>query len=269
MNRTERRALARDIQKQIAAGAVDLAPATPQIRTLFLGWMYRDPDAKPSGAWVQSLLACAARSGALGFQILPRACETGPQLDKARNMLLASFLQTEADYLLFSDTDIVFTPDDVKLLLEADAPIAGALYFTAAAGTEPWPVALEWRTTEPAEAADGKSVDPERHLVPISLPEPPDFASTAVAGMEEEVAAKEAAWLEEALQPRTVDALGAGLLLIRRDVAAAVAEAHPRPFEYADGRSEDANFCLRAAELGFPSTLVPAARVGHIKAVVL
>lgn len=248
MNRAERRALSRDIAKQMAAGAVDLAAEPQQIRTLFLGWMYRDPDARPTGAWVQSLLVTAGRSPALGFQLRPRACETGPQLDKARNILLRSFLETEDDYLLFSDTDVIFDADAIALLLEADAPITGALYFTAVAGVEPWPVALEWD--------EGRE-----HLVPISLPELPENLNA-----DDEWLAK---WLEENSQPRKVDALGMGLTLIRRDVAAAVAEAHERPFEFADGRSEDATFCLRAAELGFETTLVPAARVGHLKAVIL
>jgi hypothetical protein len=261
LNRSERRALARDISKQMASGAVDLAAPPQRPATIFLGWLYRDPDARPYGAWVQSLLACAARSASLGFGLIPQACETGPQLDKARNMLLRSFLTTELDYLLFSDTDIVFTPDDVKLLLEADAPIAGALYFTAAADTEPWPVALEWGPDE----SEGTS----KSLVPITLPEPPEDLFDGDHSDFADPNEKFRDWEREALAPRRVDALGAGLLLIRRDAALAVAERHARPFEYADGRSEDANFCLRAAELGFESLLVPQARVGHIKAVVL
>lgn len=268
MNRADRRALARDIQKQIAAGGVDLAaPAqqgAAQPATLFLAWMYNENGARPTGAWVQSLLACAARSAALGFQVRPRSCETGPQLCKARNLLVRSFLeQTEDDYLLFSDTDIAFAPEDVKALLEADAPIAGALYFTAATGMEPWPTALEWEVVEAesTEEAEDNAAIPEPSLVPITLPEPPEDVLAAHEGLNQ--------WVESALQPRRVDAVGAGLMLIRRDVVASVAETYPRPFEYWESRGEDATFCLRAAELGFETVLVPKARVGHVKAQVL
>jgi len=279
LNRAETRALGRDIAKQIAAGGVDLAPAAQRRVPIFLGYC---AGATVHTAWVSSLLACAARSPALGLALRPRLCESGPMIQKARNLLLRAFLETEDEYLLFVDTDIVFSAEDIKLLLEADAPIAGALYFTAATGMEPWPVALERRDEEAepgVEVSDGKSDTRAPGLVPITLPEPPEdllagkLREDATA---EEVAAADAQdaklleWLETETQPRRVDAVGAGLMLVRRDVAAALAEAHDgRPFAYVDDIGEDVTFCLRAAELGFETILVPAARVGHVKAVVL
>lgn len=253
LNRAQRRAAGKELQAQLAKGGVDLSQQPAPPTKVLVAWMYNDNYAKPTGSWVQSLWATAAKGPSLGFTIAQVPCDTGPELSKARDLLLRQFLGNEPyEYLLFSDTDIVFTPEDVKLLLDAKAAIAGALYFTAAPGFESRPVAL------------GKEVDEDGSVSyrPITLPEPPE-------GFEEweEDAIRE--WIAAATVNRPVATTGMGLTLISRECAQTVADAFPRPFEYQDGLSEDLTFCLRAAELGFETTLVPAARVGHIKAVVL
>lgn len=247
MNRAERRAAAKEYQSQLARGAVELEAPSATKTTITFAYAAGE---NVRTLWHQSVLACAARSHQHGFLLRPRLCESGPRIDKARNMLVEAFLDTDDEYLLFCDTDIVFAPQDVKALLEVDAPIAGALYFTAAAGMEPWPVALEGPNEE------GK-------YPPIDLPEPPeDFDDLPEL--------EQVAWMTAATQPRTVAAVGCGLMLIRRDVVIDVASAYDGlPFAYADDRGEDVTFCLRAGELGYETVLVPAARVGHVKASVL
>lgn len=205
-------------------------------------WMFNDGSARPTGNWVLSVLGCAARSPSKGFALAPRAVETGPQLDKARNLLLKAFLESDYPYLLFCDTDIVFSEWEVKLLLDAQEPIAGALYYTAASTEQPSPTAL---------------VEEDGNYVPLTLPEPPQG--------EDEMAE----FIAAAAAPIEVAAVGMGLTLISRECAEAVSAYHDRPFEYANGNSEDLTFCLRAAMCGFRSVVVPLARVGHVKAQVL
>lgn len=254
MNREQRRAADAAAKRLAKAGAVDLAQRvateSQPVAKVYLAWMYNNEYAKPSGAWVQSLLSCFARGAELGYALRPVAAETGPQLDKARNLLLKDFLAGDPSFghILFTDTDTVFTPDDVKQLLDVRASIAGALYFTAATGEASRPVPLRRND-------DGD-------YVPIVLPEPP-------ADLEQAPETAQRAWVAAALVPQEVAAVGMGLTLISREAAQAVVDKYDWPFEYADGRSEDLNFCLRAAELGHPTTLVPTARIGHLKTTVL
>ena len=268
VNRAERRAAAKDIAQQMAEaerqeakGGRVLGKGSASPKTLFMGYA---AGADVRTAWHRSILACAVRSQEFGYVIRPRDVESGPDLAKARNMLLKSFLDTEDQYLLFVDTDIAFAPQDVAMLLAADAPIAGALYFTAALGMEPWPVAMVERLEDASgEAEDGadKAPGPSRtDYVPITLPTPPD-------DLEAEGATEE--WLATLSMPIPVAGVGMGLTLIKREVAQRVAANFEFPFEYADGRSEDLTFCLRAGELNYQTVVMPAARVGHLKVTML
>lgn len=249
MNRQARRQAVKNFQAQLndpaLAGAVDLANRSQAPKRVFMGYV---AGPQVHTAWVRSLLATAARSSEFGYAVRPRDCESGPDIAKARNLLLSSFLETEDEYLLFTDTDIAFAPQDIAMLIAADAPIAGALYFTAATGTEPWPVAL-------VEGEEG-------NYVPITLPVPPDDFDEADQDKLE-------AWMAELALPRPVAGVGMGLTLIKREVAERVAEKWERPFEYADGNSEDLTFCLRAGELGLDTVVVLSARVGHMKVTML
>ena len=48
---------------------------------------------------------------------------------RARNTLVARFLETDMDYLLFIDSDIHFNADDVKELCKSDKHLVCGLYF--------------------------------------------------------------------------------------------------------------------------------------------
>ena len=289
MNRAERRAAAQSFAQQladpqaqraqgdpkIAQGFVDLAERANRPKTITLGYCAGD---KVHTAWHRALLRTAVQSQQFGFMVRPRDVEAGPNLAPARNMLLKSFLETEDEYFLMVDTDIAFAPQDVAMLLAADAAIAGALYFTAALGSEPWPTAL----VEGDQETD--SVGESPNYVPVTLPTPPedlklpgdpdtgmafDQSPEAAAKLQQENQARTEQWLATLALPIPVAGVGFGLMLIKREVVEKMFEWYPRPVEYADGNGEDLTFCLRAAELGFETVVVPAARVGHLKTVML
>jgi len=48
---------------------------------------------------------------------------------RARNKVVHKFLQTEYDYLLFIDSDIIYTPQDIIKLRNNEKPICGGVYF--------------------------------------------------------------------------------------------------------------------------------------------
>jgi len=234
-----------------------MSPPEPS-KILTLGYCY-SAHFGVAGLWHRSvvqLLAAGSRAG-LAFREMP--AETGPFLSRSRNHILAKHLEYGDDYLLMTDTDTVFTPEDVGLLLESDAAIAGALYYAAAPdGGPPWATAL---------VEDGEVFNP------IVLPELPSFP---VPGEFEDTKDFEAAvgmHLQELqqpeYQPQKVASVGMGLTLIKHEVCEAMAEAFPNPFEYVGDTGEDITFCHRAADLGFDTILVPQARIGHIKQMII
>ncbi len=185
---------------------------------------------------MESILGCLGE-----FRLIVNGAEGGPLISRARNMLLERFLSTEADYLLMADTDVVFTANDVRLLLEARKPIVGALYYGILGGNpeSTFPVALTYQGLEGKPGKVLQSLDKApRHLC-------------------------------------RVGAVGMGLTLIRRDVVEALEPSSTlnKPFaeRVYDGRhhGEDAVFCLEAKKAGFDTWLEPKARVGHIKSIVL
>ena len=125
--------------------------------------------------------------------------ESGPLISRARNMVCEAFLESTATHLLFSDTDIVFQPNDVRFLLEARKPIVGALYYGILVGnlTSTFPVALSYQ---------------EGTLQ--SLDKAPDSLTR-------------------------VDAVGMGLTLVRRDVIEALKPDHAENTPFAEMWYED------------------------------
>ncbi len=219
---------------------------------LTLGYCY-EYMGDVAGAWHQSVLKLLMHASGHGFGVREVPVETGPFLSKARNQILRRSQEHGDDYVLFSDTDTIFAPSDVDLLVEADAAIAGALYFAAASDQPPWATAL-------VEGDDG--------LESITLPEPPPFPEFPENASPEDYAnalIEYRVWEDENLAPRPVAAVGCGLMLVRADVRDAMLEAYDHPFEYVGDVGEDVIFCQRAAELGHQTILVPRARIGHIK----
>jgi hypothetical protein len=253
-NREERRAAHAAAKR----GAKILDPA-PQPKIITLGYCYSAAFGV-AGLWHRSmvqLLAAGSRAG-LAFREMP--AETGPFLSRSRNHILERHVEHGDDYLLMTDTDTIFTPEDVGLLLEADAAIAGALYYAAAPdGGPPWATAL-------VEDSPG-------HFSPVVLPELPSFPSPSefedTQDFEAAVAMHLQAIREPEFQPQTVASVGMGLTLIKGEVAAAMEMTFEHPFEYVGDTGEDITFCHRAASIGFDTVLVPQARIGHIKQVII
>lgn len=240
MNRSQRRQAAKEFQAQLASGAVDLAEVANQPKKLYLGYVTGDTVAT---AWHRSILRTAAQSQQFGFVVRPRDAEVNRagQVPYAKNLLLKSFLETEDDYLLFVDTNIAFAPQDVAMLLATDAAIAGALYFSAASGSESQPQA--W-----VESEDG--------FAPVALPKPPeDFNEADQEQLE--------AWMATLSVPIPVAGVGLGLCLVSRATAEAAVADFVYPFEAVQDRSEDLTFCLRAAPGG--TVVLPSARVGFMQ----
>lgn len=262
MNRAQRRQAAKEFQAQLRSGAVpDLAELANRPKAITLAFPTRGPI---SIEFHRAVIQVLARAPQFGFAARIRDCEHDGNVARAKNLLLKSFLETEDDYLLFTDTNIAFAPQDVAMLIAADSPIAGALYFTAATGSEAWPVAWvedprdEDRTGDTDVDASGDSRTRPVAYAPVSLPKPPeDFDETDQEQLE--------AWMATLSLPIPVAGVGFGLSLLTRDTAQAMADNYEWPFEVCQDQDEDLQFCLRAAALGLQTVVMPAARVGNMR----
>lgn len=77
-----------------------------------------------------------------------RVSDSDPR--RARNRAAASFLESDCERMLFIDSDIGFTADDIKLIVESSEPIVGGIYplkcmelkpcFSVLPGQKPVPV---------------------------------------------------------------------------------------------------------------------------------
>jgi hypothetical protein len=51
-----------------------------------------------------------------------------PCIDRARNILVANFLESDCTHILFIDGDIGFSPGDVTRIISHDEPVVGGMY---------------------------------------------------------------------------------------------------------------------------------------------
>jgi hypothetical protein len=165
----------------------------------------------------------------------------GPLLTKARTEVVRHFLDnTEADWLLQIDSDMVFEPDFIFQLWKnahpTEAPIvAGHCYSLT---SERGPTPTMWTTAPP---------DAPIPIVPFE------------------------GYPSDRLVP--VEATGAACLMVHRSVFEKMLQVmpdHPHPwFEEAywgkEPVGEDITFCLRARKLGFPIFVDTRLDVGHVK----
>jgi GT2 family glycosyltransferase len=169
--------------------------------------------------------------------------ESELSIAEARNVLVKTFLSTGREWLYMTDTDTIFRPDVISRLLrnaDQDHLVISALLY--ANGHPPFPIMYE-------------------RIADMSL----DYAVFQVI---------------QKWEPKTlvrVDAVGAGCLLVHRDVFLEIEKKFPRRasiwFEYSSMGSvvigEDFTFCMRAADAGFGIYVDTAVRVGHIKSRVI
>jgi hypothetical protein len=182
--------------------------------------------------------------GTRGLHMHPQIIEvSGSQLDANRNDGVAAFLALSATWLLMVDTDMTWTPLDVRKVIEAadekDRPIVGGLCFAEkrASGLI-WPTLMVW------EMENGSVVGTK---------EMTDWPRGEIC---------------------KVDATGAAFLLVHRRVFETMKERagpdHPAPWfavTYLPKArlGEDVTFCIRATQLGFPIYVHTGASIGHVK----
>jgi len=174
--------------------------------------------------------------------------QSGVDLSLGRNQVVEAFLGTEAQWLLFIDTDMGFAPDAIsRLRASADPetrPVVGGLCFgikraeiTAEHGyhVNPHPTLYQWVERE-SDAGFSAIVDYQRDTV------------------------------------QQVHGTGAAFLLIHRSVLERMgAEQGPRWFSLAghpkapQGFSEDMSFCLRLLGLGIPLFVDTSVKTCHAK----
>jgi len=199
------------------------------------------------GGWVRAefltsmLNAC---SGPKASQAVGGAISTtaGPLIALARNVLVGQFLEGPFEWLLFIDTDILFTEDAPDRLLASaladDLPVVSAMYHV-----------FEQDKKIPA--------------VYLNMAEPP-------------VLDLQAAEIRPGAGTVRVTATGAGFLLINRKVLEEIRERSDGEhcwFREAtiEGRDigEDVSFCLRVAMAGYSVHVNTDVQVGHMKTALL
>jgi hypothetical protein len=191
---------------------------------------------------VESLLATSQLAAASAICIQ----QAGPYLDMGRNKMVDTFRTDEryahCDRLLFIDSDIGFDPALIQMLVDDDLPIVSGVYHSLfEQGIRP--VVYEWTKNE----------DDLRVMTPIN------------------------AWNRPAgdnLVP--VDAVGAGFLMIHRNVFEKFLEVYTAPTAWFANDildrvelGEDLGFCYRAQQLGIPVIVDRRVQVSHSKGIVL
>lgn len=198
-------------------------------------------------SWFTSIMGTVATSQRLGPYLAMRGGSDG--LPAARNRVAAAFVDGDAEWLWWTDTDQGFKPDTLdRLLASADAaerPIVGALAFAQAEvdpdgmggyHTKARPALFRW-----VEADNGKS-----GFTPIY-----DYPRDAMV---------------------KVDGIGSACIVIHRSVMEAILSEHG-PSWYTRMVNpttqqlvgEDLSFCARAMALGFPIYCDTSVKTNHLK----
>lgn len=178
---------------------------------------------------------------------------SGPYLDVGRNVLVEEFYHDKSlgDWMLWVDSDITFSPENVRELSRHAAPerIVSGIYMNYFGDfAEMRPVIGRFTYDEKLKAQSIKPVD-NRILEDVN---------------------------DEGLVK--VDGCGAGFMMYHRQLIDVMVEVYgyPMPWficqclqETNQWYGEDYMFCLRAAALGYTTYAVPSVRVGHNKVVQL
>jgi hypothetical protein len=207
---------------------------------------------------VKSLLALNAASDRINATIV--LLPNGPYMDAGRNRMMAQWFTNPAlataERMIFVDSDVVFTVDDVCAIAYSEHHIIGGAY---------------------ASPHNGKNF-----VVAYRYDRPDDEPGTG--GITDILRDLEVDELDAMSGPSPVDAIGTGFLGISR--AAAIRFTHyyesPEPWfaELSVNRpntdeaveaitgvhlGEDITFCLRAWAIGIPVHIDPTVRLIHFK----
>lgn len=210
--------------------------------------------------------------------------ESGPYLDMGRNKAVGNALTLDGwDWLLFIDSDIEFSPDDIRTLLSpysstyhshpldpTSYPVIGGIYANpfddgGVPGEEPGegtvgPVAYEWVERDDLPGMDGAPTWAYRRLSRRALA---DRLPHPVAGQ-----------VSEAIC--SVSALGTGFLAIHRSLLEKMQAEFPPPLPWFIEpvvnnvhMGEDMGFCHRVMCMGYPVLANRSCTVLHHKTVKL
>ncbi len=159
---------------------------------------------------------------------------SGPKVDQARNQIMKMWLETNTDYLLMVDTDMVLPPDTLDILLKHNKDIVGGLCFSARDA--------------------GSTITPTIRIIENN-----------------EI---KVLWNYPTNSLIQVAATGAACILIKREVAENVWEArgkdHVLPW-FAHGMhrnvqiGEDIAFCLTAGKVGYEVWVDTSLVIPHVK----
>lgn len=180
---------------------------------------------------------------------------SGPYLDIGRNKVVDDFLKnTDCDWLLFIDSDISWTPDDVRKIVEkANAkykPVVSGVYYSQFAESDlcdggKLPVVYRWGKKE-------------------------QFGEMTITFVNDNWGEDE--WPKDRLFK--VDSFGAGFLLIARSLLEEMIGryGYPAPWFLCQVvnqvmMGEDHLFCLRVAHMGYPLYIHTGVQLGHHKGI--
>lgn len=196
--------------------------------------------------FVKSLLA--SRDSADGPAVIAETLihVWGPYLDDSRNHVVDAFLaQSDCDILLFIDSDIAWTPDQVTEIADKihpeSSPVVGGLYYSGFGrdGIGFAPVVYNWGTHPETNQPF------MRQLAPDEITDEPLIK---------------------------VDGIGTGFLGLHREMLLEMGERYgsPQPWFAEETfnnvhHGEDLTFCQRLSEMGVPIYLSPSTRVKHFK----
>lgn len=160
----------------------------------------------------------------------------GCYIHQLREFLANQALESKADYLMFIDSDMVFTADAIRRLLNRNKDIIGANY-----------------NYKLSDRVSVTKIDPDV-ISPEFYEDDPRFPGVKKFSM------------KMPTEPIIVRAVGTGFLLIKTDVFRKI----PKPwfwFELSDDGNligEDVYFCDKAKKFGFDVWCDPTIPVGHI-----
>lgn len=154
----------------------------------------------------------------------------GPYIHSNRNQLQAEFMDTDRDWLLMLDTDLVFKPEDVWRLFEVADEKGPGIYSGPYLLENGALVCGLWNDERP-------------------------FVYHPLIGLPAD------------RKPTPIGVVGSGFTLYHREVFEAVGANGFSPV--AEHAGEDLSLCWRAREAGYTPWLIPACDPGHFKTVAL
>lgn len=197
-----------------------------------------------SGYFCQSLVNMLVYDRATEGRIVGCINEwSSANVSSARNRICRSFLDYDAEWLLFIDSDMLFPHEAIERLIESadvdERPIVGGLCFGIDRGVL-FPTIYVFHDTEKGPTTARVPAYPENSIIPVA-------------------------------------ATGAAFLMIHRRVLEAFLErGFNESFPWfqeselaGQAAGEDITFCLRAGVLGFPVHVDTGLHIGHHKSQVL